>query len=49
LINQSAARAAKITVRISGALPEGTVQVALPGGAKQITMPAKHSITAEFP
>jgi Trehalase len=48
-INQSAAAAAKITVDITGKLPDGTIQVALPGSSKTSTVPTQHSLTVVFP
>lgn len=48
-INQSTAKAARISVNITGQLPEGTLQVALPGSMKEITVPAKRFLVIEFP
>ncbi|MBI4165500.1 MAG: hypothetical protein HY508_07180 [Acidobacteria bacterium] len=48
-IKQSSPTAAEITVNIAGKLPDGNLQVALPGSGKATTVPAKHSLTVVFP
>lgn len=48
-INQSSPTAAQIAVNIAGKLPDGTLQIVLPGVGKATTVRTKPSLTVNFP
>jgi len=48
-IKQSANGSARVTVNMNGPLPEGSLEIALPGAAKKVAAPMPHSMTAVFP
>jgi hypothetical protein len=48
-IKQSALGSAEVGVDITGPLPLGSLEIALPGSARKVVAPTQHSMTAVFP
>ena len=48
-INQSSPNRARISVQITGPLPDGDLRIELPGTAKTVTVPVQSNFTARFP
>lgn len=47
-VKQDSQRTARIAVSISGQLPKGNLEMGLPGSGEAVSVPARHSYTANF-